>query len=86
MSSDNEHKLWNFTKYLKRPTKRNIPVKNSNGEWCRSDISKANTFKEHLKSTFCPFILNSQSVINDILNFLDIPYQTDRSIKHINLR
>lgn len=51
----NEHKLWIATKYLKRPQRRNVPIKNSDGIWCKSDKSKADAFKLFLENTFTPF-------------------------------
>jgi len=30
-----DHKLWNATKYLKRPTRRIAPVRSLTGAWCR---------------------------------------------------
>lgn len=83
VNRDNEHKLFNATKYLKRPKKRNIPIKSSNGEWCRSDDSKANEFRKHLEETFSPFNLNSGPISNEIQNYLDIPCQMDLPIKPI---
>lgn len=83
VTRNDDHSLWKATKYLKRPPKRNIPVKDVNGDWCKSDQSKANAFKEYLEDAFNPFSLNTQSDRDEILNFLDIPCQMDLPIKHI---
>lgn len=39
--------------------------------------------KEHLSSTFNPFNINNPTIV-DIVNFLDVPCQMDRSIKPIS--
>ena len=83
ISRNDEHSLWKATKYLKRPTRRNIPIKDANGDWCRCDKSKANTFKEHLEQIFNPFSLNNPEDRCEIENFLDIPCQMDLPITHI---
>lgn len=83
VTKNNEYSLWKATKYLKRPAKRNIPIKNANGNWSRSDKSKANVFKEHLENTFTPFDLNNAFDRDEVLKFLDIPCQMDLPIKHV---
>lgn len=83
VTKNDEFCLWNATKYLKLPTKRNVPIKNENGEWCRTDKSKAETFALHLNKTFRPHNINDSVETNDILNFLDSPCPMDWPINHI---
>lgn len=83
IARNDEYSLWKATRYLKRPTKRNVPIKDDNGDWCRYDSSKANTFKTHLEKTFNPFELNNTADRQQIENFLDIACQMDLPIKHI---
>ena len=80
-NKNKEYELYNATKYLKRPVKRNIPIKNSNNAWLRTDKEKSNAFADHLESTFKPHCTNNCS--DDIINFLDIACQMDLPIKHI---
>ena len=72
-ATNNEHNLWKETK--KRPPLRNVPVKDLNDLWCRTDQGKANAFAEHLEQTFKPFSFNSNE--NHILRFLDSVCQMD---------
>lgn len=53
-NKNKEHDLHRATKYLKRPVKRNVPIKNVNGVWCRSDEQKSTAFAEFLENTFKP--------------------------------
>lgn len=69
------------TKNFKRPVKRNIPIKDSNDSWCRTDNQKATAFANHLEETFKPFSFNSNE--SNILNFLDSACQMDFPIPHI---
>lgn len=78
-----DHSLWNATKYLKRPAKRNIPIRDTNNTWCRSHKSKAEAFSLHLEQTFRPFCSTNPTSDNDIIQFLDSPCQMSRPIKPI---
>lgn len=80
-NKNKDHELFNATKYLKRPTKRNIPIKNEHGSWCRTDSEKATTFADHLERTFQPLSLNENE--NEVVNFLDVACQMEIPIKHI---
>ena len=84
VSETDEYSLWRATKCLKRPSSRNIPIKGSNGEWCRSHKSKGNTFKEYLEETFIPFNEFTSSQQDEINYFLDIHCQMERPIKSLN--
>lgn len=79
-ASKNEHNLWKATKYLKRPVKRNVPIKDASGQWCKSDKEKATAFANHLKETFKPFELNQND--DEIKAFLEVACQMDFPIKH----
>lgn len=83
VSKNDEHCLWNATKYLKRPIKRNIPIKDIHGNWCRSDKNKAEAYSKFLENTFQPFIFNSNEDVTEIEEFLDCPCQMDLPIPHI---
>lgn len=85
-ANNNEHNLWRATKYLKRSQTRNIPIKNNNSVWCRSDKSKAETFKTFLESIFKPFSFCSAQEANEISNFIDVPCQMSRPIKPFRLK
>lgn len=45
----NEHLLSKSTKYSRRPVKRKIHIKTSDGSWCRSDRDTAEAYAEHLE-------------------------------------
>lgn len=78
-----DHCLWKATKYLKRPVKRNIPIRDANNDWCRSDIAKAEAFSKHLENVFQPFPCSNLSDEEEIMTFLDSPCQMDLPIKHV---
>lgn len=80
-AGDNDHNLWVATKYLKRPQKRNVPIKNWSGTWCRTDKSKAEAFKHFLEETFTPFSFCSSSDSDAITEYLDIACQMYKPIK-----
>ena len=80
---NDEYSLWNATKYIKRPTKRNVPIRNNAGLWIRSDSAKAETFKIHLEHTFQPLALVDPTDKMTIEHFLDVACQLDKPIKHI---
>jgi len=85
-NSDNEHNLWKATKYLKRPVKRNVPLKDNNNNWHRSDKKKAEAFSRHLEETFKPFDFNCNSDSAEILEFLDAPCQMDFPIRRNTIK
>lgn len=80
-NKNKEHELYNATKYLKRPAKTNVPIKNANGLWCRTDVQKSTAFAEHLEKTFKPQRININD--SDILNFLDVACQMDLPLKRV---
>lgn len=80
-NKNKEHDLYGATKYLKRPVKRNVPIKNANGLWCRSDEQKSMAFAEYLENTFKPNCTNTDD--SDIMHSLDIACQLERPIRHI---
>lgn len=79
---NDDYKIWKATKYLKRPKKRNVPIKDCNDAWCRSDTRKAKAYAKHLETTFTPNTI-SNSNDSDVLQFLDAPCQLSLPIKHI---
>lgn len=84
--NNNEHNLWKATKYLKRPQKRNVPIKDINGLWCRTDKIKAEAFKTHLENTFKPNSTCSSVQSKQISDYLDVPCQMFRPIKCFTVR
>ena len=78
---NDENDLWKATKYLKKPTKRNVPFKDLNVSWYKSDRSKACAFSKYLESSFQPFSFNNDD--SNITSYLDIPCQMDFPITHI---
>lgn len=85
-SNNKEHSIWKATKFLKRPQKRNIPFKNTCGVWCRNDKNKSEAFKEFLEETFSPFSFCEAEDERKIKDFLDVPCQMYRPIKHCSPR
>ena len=83
VTENDEYSLWNATKYLKRPVKRNVPIRNENGSWCRSDKSKAEEFALHLRKTFQPNDIDNNNYTEEIQNFLNSSCPMDWPIKHI---
>jgi len=79
-----DHKLWNATKYLKRPTRRIAPVRSLTGAWCRSNQKKANAFADHLRSSFQPFDLCDPEDLQETLHFLDVACPMDLPIPEID--
>ena len=72
--------MWNATKYIKRPTKRNAPVKDSSNVWCMPYQSKAKALARPLQNTFQPYA--NHKPFNDEINaFLDSSCPMDWSIK-----
>lgn len=50
-----EYSLWKTTKKMKRPTAYIPPVKNSSGNWAKTNKQKADLFGEHLENVFQPY-------------------------------
>lgn len=81
-SANDDYSLWKATKFLKRPQKRFSPIKDSAGDWCKTDNQKCIAFAEHLKETFKPFEFNSSSTYtNTIYEFLEATCPMDLPIK-----
>lgn len=78
---NNEHNLYQCTKYLKRPQKRNTPIKTQNGSWCRSDKEIAAAYKDFLQETFTPLSLCNPTDRQITADFLDSPCQMSLPIK-----
>lgn len=85
-TNNNEYNLWKATKYLKKPAKRNIPIKGPNGTWCRSSKSKADSFSEHLEQIFQPFPSTNIADENLTKRFLETACQMDLPIKAFSPR
>lgn len=85
-TNNNEYNLWKATRYLKRPQRRNVAIKDTSGVWCRSDQSKASSFKTFLEETFKPFSFCTDSDRNEVKEFLDIPCQMYRPIKPFSFK
>lgn len=85
-SNNNEYNLWKATKYLKRPQKRNVAVKDSSGVWCKTDKSKATSFKAYLENTFIPFSFCDTSDESRIKDFLNVACQMYRPIKPFTIK
>lgn len=83
-SKYDEHMLWKATRLLKRPTKRNVIVKNTDGSWCRTDKEVSEAFAKHLENIFQPLQLNTVADQEEILNFLESPCQMDFPVRHIS--
>lgn len=81
-NKDKEYELYKATKFLKRPSKRNVPIKSSDGTWCKTDKEKSTAFAAHLEDTFKPHSTNTND--GDIRNFLDVACQMHVPIKHIS--
>lgn len=56
-----EYSLWKATKKIKRPTTYIPPVKNSSGNWAKTNKQKADLFAEHLENVFQPYDDNDNS-------------------------
>ena len=76
-----DHNLWNTTRYLKRPPKRQVPIQSSSNQWCRSNSETAEEFARHLSNTFIPFRTCSPGDEAEIQTFLDCPCQMDVPIR-----
>lgn len=51
---DTDYALWKATKYLKKTIIHTPPIKNSRGDWAKSEVDKAEVFREHLEDIFRP--------------------------------
>lgn len=80
---DFEYTLWRATRYLKRPTRRNVAIKDNNGVWCRSNEDKVEAFAQHLYTVFQPNP-DGDRMDEEISNFLDAPCQMSLPISHIS--
>lgn len=83
-SDKNDHNLWKAIKYIKRPQKRDPPIRNEDNSWLKSDQDKASAFASYLEKVFTPFNFNSgSSDEKNIIDFIDTPCPMDLPIKHI---
>lgn len=80
---NSDYHLYNATKYLKRPTKRNVPIRNTSGIWCKTDAQKSAAFAEHLEKIFTPHDINSND--RNISHSLDVACQMELPIKFITI-
>lgn len=85
-TNNNDHSLWKATKYLKKPTTRDVPIKRPDGTWCRSSKNKADEFADHLETIFQPNYFNNNSEESNIITFLETPCQMDLPIKSFSPR
>ncbi|GBP11255.1 Probable RNA-directed DNA polymerase from transposon X-element [Eumeta japonica] len=53
-TSETNYSLWRAARNLKRPVQFKPPLRNSSGDWARSDCEKGNLFADHLKTVFTP--------------------------------
>ncbi|GBP97488.1 Probable RNA-directed DNA polymerase from transposon X-element [Eumeta japonica] len=53
-TSETNYSLWRAARNLKRPVEFKPPLRNSSGDWARSDCEKGNLFADHLKTVFTP--------------------------------
>lgn len=74
--ADRDYSLWKAARRFKRPLVQIPPMKDEQGEWVRSDESKAELFARHLASVFQPHEINSD--INTSIN-----YCTRQVIEHV---
>jgi len=58
---------------MKRQPFRNIPIKKSDGTWCRSDSEIYLAFADELEKGFQPFDLAIREDVEETLAFLDAP-------------
>ena len=58
-SKEPGYSLWKAAKYLKHPTKRNVPIIAEDGSWCRNSKSKADAFLQRLEKIYKPFPLTN---------------------------
>lgn len=72
-TKNNDHNLWKVTKNISQPKKRNVPIKDTNGAWCRSAETKVSAFKDYLEDTFTPFAFSTGIQNVEITDFLDVP-------------
>jgi hypothetical protein len=54
-----DHSMWKATKKFKRPTVAIPPIRNSDGDWARTDTEKACTFADYLAKVFTPLPANN---------------------------
>ncbi len=77
--------LWRTTKYLKKGGTAVLPIKNSSGEWARSETERAEVFAEHYHNSFLPNptvdYQIEQMVDRDIL----VPPELDTPIKAVTI-
>lgn len=84
VSKPDESSLWKAIRYQKGPMKRNTPIKDENGVWCKTEKGKAVTFTIHFRNTFQPHDFCNNNNVNEIINFLESACPIDWSIKHVS--
>lgn len=78
-----DYSLWKATKKIKQPQQNIPPLRTIENCWARNDKEKAQTFAHHLESVFQPFPSSyTEQEENEILSFLDIPFQMDLPISN----
>ncbi|KAH8275835.1 hypothetical protein KR018_012566, partial [Drosophila ironensis] len=77
--------MWSFTKKVKRMPQKVTPLKNINGNWCRSLEEQVQTFAEHLGDRFTAYNFASEEDVNKINEILQRPFQLSPPIRHISL-
>ena len=82
-----DYSLWKATRKIKRPKTFIPPIRNSDGQWARTDTEKANVFAQHFKNIFEP----PERVITEIeenilLNNLTTNEQTNQQTLNVKVK
>lgn len=89
-SIDTDYSLWKELKFIKRPTQRKEPIKDSAGNWIKNDLGKAEAFKDHLCNVFTPYSdnINTHDIAEMIYHInspmpmsLELPLPTRQEVK-----
>lgn len=84
-----DYSLWRATRKCNRPQLTNPPIKNSSGEWARSDGDKAEAFAQHLQQVFQPWPAAGGRDSDDLTSAEDQEPREEsvrRQIKHFTQR
>lgn len=76
--SPNDHSLWKATRKFKRPILQASPIRQTDGNWARSNDEKAQVFAEHLSKVFTPL---DNTEHEEISSYLDAACQLSPPIK-----
>lgn len=77
------YSLWKKTGKIKKQSKTNHPIRNSDNSWTKTNSEKAARFAQHLEEVFTPneFVSNKVSLQSQISNFLNQTHQLDLPIR-----